>query len=353
MADPYRAVVIQSDVEMVDLTRSESQIKETMNKNMTRICQLIDWASREKSHGEKLLIALPESMLHGFPRAGWSLKEVLNCCIPIPGPMTDRLSEKAVEHKAYIVGHCWELHPDWPDRHFSTAFIINDKGEVILKYWKVQPAFDIEASTSSHDVLDEFIEKYGVDALFPVVDTPLGRLGCFICYDGLFPEITRCLALKGAEVLIRPTSWLGVTCAEPYDWWEMQNRMRAAENICFVVAPNAGHTLNSPERPRAHVPGRSMIVDFEGRLMAKAGASGELTIDAVIHLDGLWHKRSLTQWNPLATLRTEAYAPFYQQSVYPPNLWKDKPHDSLEQITKAILGSIRKLMDRDIIRKRK
>ena len=96
-----------------------------------------------------------------------------------------------------------------------------------------------------------------------------------------------------------------------------------------------------------------MIVDFEGRLMAKAGASGELTIDAVIHLDGLWHKRSLTQWNPLATLRTEAYAPFYQQSVYPPNLWKDKPHDSLEQITKAILGSIRKLMDRDIIRKRK
>jgi len=132
----------------------------------------------------------------------------------------------------------------------------------------------------------------------------------------------------------------------------MQNRMRAAENICYVVAPNAGDTLKSPERPRAHVPGRSMIVDYEGRLLAKAGTSGELTIDAAIHLDALWHKRSLTKWNPLGTLRTEAYAPVYQQSVYPPNLWKDEPHDTLSQITQAILGSIRKLMDRGTIRRK-
>ncbi|MFH1328667.1 MAG: nitrilase-related carbon-nitrogen hydrolase [Candidatus Bathyarchaeota archaeon] len=353
MAEPYRAVVIQSDVELVDLSHSEELVKETMSKNLTRICQLIDWASREKSHGEHLLVALPESMLHGFPRAGWSLSELLKACITIPGPETDRLSEQAVKYGMYIVGHSWEVHKDWPGRHFSTAFIINDTGEVILKYRKIQPAFDIEASTSPHDVLDEYIGRYGVDSLFPVVETPLGRLGCFICYDGLFPEVTRCLALKGAEVLIRPTSWLGVTCAEPYDWWEMQNRQRAAENICYVIAPNAGDTINSPERPRAHVPGRSMIVDYEGRLMAKAGTSGELTIDATIHLDALWHKRKLHQWNPLATLRTEAYAPFYQQSCYPPNLWKDKPHDSLKQITDAILGSIQKLKDRGIIRTKK
>ncbi len=96
-----------------------------------------------------------------------------------------------------------------------------------------------------------------------------------------------------------------------------------------------------------------MIVDYEGRLLAKAGTSGELTIDATIHLDALWHKRSLTKWNPLATLRTEAYAPIYQQSVYPPNLWKKEPHDTLAQVTQAILGSIRNLMDRDIIRKKK
>ena len=353
MAEPYRAVVIQSDVEMVDPTRPASQVKETMNRNLTRICQLIDWAAREKSHNEKLLIALPESMLHGFPRAERSLKELLKCCIAIPGPETQRLSEKAVEHKTYVVGHAWEVHPDWPDRHFGTAFIIDDKGEVILKYRKIQLAFDIDALTSPHDVLDDYIERYGEDSLFPVVDTPLGRLGCFICYDGLYPEITRCLALKGAEVLIHPTSWFGVTCAEPYDWWEIQNRMRAAENSCYVVAPNAGHTLNSPKRPKAQVPGRSMIIDYEGRLLAKAGTSGELTIDATIHLDALRHKRSLTRWNPLVTLRTEAYAPVYQQSVYPPNLWKEEPHDNLQQVTKAILASIRKFMDRDIIKKRK
>jgi hypothetical protein len=53
------------------------------------------------------------------------------------------------------------------------------------------------------------------------------------------------------------------------------------------------------------------------------------------------------------TLRTEVYAPIYQQSVYPPNLWKEEPHDNLQQVTKAILASIRKFMDRDIITKRR
>jgi predicted amidohydrolase len=351
MFDPYRAVVIQSDVEMVDSGHSKKLIRDTMNRNLTRICQLIDWAAREKSHGENLLVALPESMLHGFPRAQDSLKELLKCCITIPGPETMRLSEKAIEHGVYVVGHAWEVHPDWPGRHFSTAFIIDDRGEVILRYRKLQPAFDIDGYTAPHDIFDAYVERYGEDALFPVVDTPLGKLGCFICYDGLFPEITRCLALKGAEVLIHPTSWLGVTCSEPHDWWEIQNRMRAIENSCFVIAPNAGHTLNSPRRPRAQVPGRSMIVDYDGRLLAKAGASGELTIDAVIHLDALRHKRSLIKWNPLPTLRTEMYAHVYTQSVYPPNLWKDKPHQTLKQVTHAILESMERLKAKGIFRK--
>jgi predicted amidohydrolase len=332
---------------MPNIRDPEEKIKKVMHKNLNRICELIDWAARESSPGERLLIALPESMLHSFPRAGWSVKELLKVCIKIPGEETDRLASKAVEKGAYIVGHAWEVMDDWPERHFSTAFIIDPKGKIILKYRKLQPAFDIEASTSPHDVLEEYVKRYGEDALFPVVDTPLGKLGCFICYDGMFPEIARCLALKGAEVLIRPTSWFLPTAFEPFDWWEMQNRMRAAENTCYVIAPNLGQTLNSPERPMA-LSGYSVIVDYNGRLLAKSWTSGECTIDAEIHIDALRYRRKQVKWNPLATLRAELYAPFYQRTMYPPNRWLKKPLDRLVEITRTIQETVEKLKERGV-----
>ena len=41
----------------------------------------------------------------------------------------------------------------------------------------------------------------------PVFDTPIGRIGLEICYDLRFPEVTRTLALAGAEIVCLPTNW--------------------------------------------------------------------------------------------------------------------------------------------------
>lgn len=41
----------------------------------------------------------------------------------------------------------------------------------------------------------------------PIVDTAAGRIGVIICYDLEFPELTRSLALRGAELLTVPTNW--------------------------------------------------------------------------------------------------------------------------------------------------
>ncbi|PRY10857.1 nitrilase-related carbon-nitrogen hydrolase [Kineococcus rhizosphaerae] len=45
------------------------------------------------------------------------------------------------------------------------------------------------------------------DELPPVLDVRFGRLAPLICYDLEFPELTRHLALAGAEVLAVPTNW--------------------------------------------------------------------------------------------------------------------------------------------------
>ena len=84
------------------------------------------------------------------------------------------------------------------------------------------------------------------EPLFPVAETPIGRLGCAICYDWLFPEAMRQLTANGAEVLMRVSAYMdpwGAT--EPMAWWTIVNRCRALENTAYVVAVNQGASLKT------------------------------------------------------------------------------------------------------------
>ena len=125
------------------------------------------------------------------------------------------------------------------------------------------------------------------DPLFPVVETEIGRLGVATCYDWLFPEVTRELALNGAEVLIRISAYMdpwGATA--PMDWWTVVNRCRAIENVAYVVAANQGASLEN--YPPFSWPGGSMVVDFDGRILAQADPGpGEKIVIAPLDLAAL------------------------------------------------------------------
>ena len=149
---------------------------------------------------------------------------------------------------------------------------------MLYKYRKVNPWIPYEVHTSPHDLA-------GYDEpLFPVADTPIGRIGCAICYDWLFPEAIRQLAANGAEVLVRVSAYMdpwGAT--EPMNWWTIVNRCRALENIAYVVAANQGASLR--HYPPYSWPGGSQIVDFDGRLLAEASPGpGERIVVAPIDI---------------------------------------------------------------------
>ena len=100
-------------------------------------------------------------------------------------------------------------------------------------------------------------------------ETEIGRLGAAICYDWLFPEAIRALALAGAEVLIRVSAYMDPWGATPpLDWWTLFNRARAVENFAYVVAANQG--ASAANYPPFSWPGGSMIVDYDGRILAQA-----------------------------------------------------------------------------------
>ncbi|MEM7582092.1 MAG: nitrilase-related carbon-nitrogen hydrolase [Acidobacteriota bacterium] len=231
--------------------------------------------------------------------------------VEIPNEHTERYVEKARELDVYIqTGSFLERDDAYGEVVFNTTCLIGPEG-ILTKYRKVNTWIPWEVHASPHDIPDY------PEEMFPVARTPIGNFGVATCYDWLFPEPLRQLTANGAEVLIRISAYMDPWGATPpMDWWTLVNRCRAMENIAYVVAANQGASLE--HYPPFSWPGGSMLVDYEGRLLAQADPGpGEKIVVSTIDIDALRHERSIRRGHQnLAHLRSEAY-PMYRQSLYP------------------------------------
>lgn len=329
----FYAACVQTDTISIEA-------RDEVGQNLRRACELIDYTVgfALSALTPVKLVAFGESFLQGFLRdqKQGTVEAYRRVSIPIPGEETEKLAEKAREHNLYIAGAALELMEEWPGRNFNCAFIISPEGEIIYKRRKVQTWDPKELSTSPHDVMDKWTEE-----LFPVADTSIGRIGMYICYERMFPEVARNLVMNGAEILINPTAWMDPWGMEPTDWWTIINRARAIENLAYVIAPNVGSDmLKFPSMSR---PGKSMIVDYEGKILAQ-GERGEAIIGSLIDLGLLRHFRTTNLiWNMPVQLRTEAYQ-CYQRPNYPSNLWLEKAGETQElaEVTRAQIRKVYK-----------
>ena len=343
MVPLYTAAAVQTDVWPVFPSKSGAPAPENIGKNLERTIELI---ARNAQWNPSKLYVLPEFFLTGAAGIGHSPEATELMSIRIPGPETDRIGALAREVDAYICGMAWEVMDDWPGRYWNTGFIISPDGEVILKYHK---HYDPTGKTKPGDVMDEYVERYGIDALFPVVDTPIGRLGCLICYDINFPEMARCLALQGAEILLHPTSeGRAPFLLEDTGGWEIGKRSRAYENLVYIVSANQGQFRGS-DFPTDRMRGRSQIVDYSGRVVNIAETTGEAILQADIELEHLRQKRGQMQMNFLAQLQTHIHAPFYaKHQRWPANLWADTPPPGNMANIKAGQELLGKLQTEDV-----
>ena len=282
-----------------------------MARNTDRMLSMIDSAVAGAAPFLPVRLVVFPEFAHSapiFPSVGELLDKL---AVAIPNEHTDRLVAKAREHDVYIQsGSMIEFDSRWPGRVFNATCLIGPEG-ILFKYRKVNTWIPYEVHSSPHD-----LEGYD-EPLFPVAETPIGRLGCAICYDWLFPEALRQLTANGAEVLIRVSAYMDPWGAkEPMNWWGVVNRCRALENMAFVVAANQGASLN--HYPPYSWPGGSQVVDFDGRVLAEATAGpGERIVTAPIDISALRHERqSRSGHHMLAHLRTEAYD-LYQHHQYP------------------------------------
>jgi predicted amidohydrolase len=301
----YSAAACQTDL-------SNPLDRRQMSANTDRMLAMIDAAVAGAAPFLPVRLVVFPEFAHAAPVFPTVEELSGKIAVSIPNEHTERLHAKAREHDVYIQsGSMIETDPRWPRALFNTTCLIGPEG-ILYKYRKVNPWIPYEVHASPHD-----LEGYD-EPLFPVADTPIGRIGCAICYDWLFPEAIRQLAANGAEVLLRVSAYMdpwGAT--EPMNWWTIVNRCRALENTAFVVAANQGASLR--HYPPYSWPGGSQIVDFDGRILAEASPGpGERIVVAPIDISAVRHERTQrTGHQMLAHLRTEAY-PVYSTPRYPP-----------------------------------
>ncbi|MCH8824262.1 MAG: nitrilase [Planctomycetes bacterium] len=292
----------------------------------TRMCEMIEHTiiGYEPFFDVRLLV-FPE-FAHAAPVFDSVKKLSDRLAIPIPNEHTDRYVAIAKKYGCYIqTGTFLEIDDSYPNVVFNTTVLIGPDG-ILSKYRKVNPWIPWEIHSSPHDIADY------KDEPFPVVDTEIGKLGVAICYDWLIPESIRQIAFNGAEVIIRVSAYMdpwGAT--EPMDWWTLFNRARAAENTVYVVASNQGATLKG--YPPFSWPGGSMVVDYDGRILAQADpGEGEKIVVAPINIDSLRIERKRRVGHDmLAHLRSEIHPYINKQYLAPGESDKPLTGDSIRQ----------------------
>jgi predicted amidohydrolase len=280
------------------------------------------------------LLVFPE-FAHAAPVYTTAHELLDKLAVPIPNEHTERYVAKARELDVYIqTGTFLERDDAYGPVVFNTTCLIGPQG-ILAKYRKVNPWIPWEVHASPHD-----LPGYG-EEMYPVVDTPIGKLGAAICYDWLFPETLRQLTANGAEVLIRVSAYMdpwGATA--PMDWWTVVNRCRAIENVAYVVASNQG--ASRAHYPPFSWPGGSQVVDFDGRLLAQADPGpGEKIVFAPIDVGALRHERATRRGHQmLAHLRSETL-PMYRQPFFPAGRGPDGLSiEALEQATDEAKGKL-------------
>jgi predicted amidohydrolase len=278
---------------------------------------------------------------------------VQRLAIEVPGEETRYLGDLARSLDAFIIAQAKVIHPEFAERFFNCAFVVNPQGEVIHKHYKLQ-VFAREHSTVPHDVWDKWVELYGegLDAFFPVTDTDIGRIGCLICMEGSFPETARGLAMNGAELIYRPSY------PEPYvgnGLWEVQNRARALDNTVYMVSPNpAAYAVSADSRfPLDMFGGESMIVNYQGQIIGKHQSGGAASYaGAIINIDALREYRQQTLWgNWLKDLRTEQYRPIYAEPQYEKNRCIEQPPLKHAENDKVVRAAVERMFERGVYKR--
>jgi predicted amidohydrolase len=219
----------------------------------------VDIALRRVNRADADLLVLPELFNTGYRFR--SAKEALRLAEFIPnGETTKRLIEAAETNKCFIVAGLAERVGK---KVYNSSVLVGPKGFIGL--YRKAHLFSTEKRLFTPGNIP-----------FKVYDIGKAKVGMMICFDWLFPEAARSLALKGADIICHPSNLVLPHCPKAMI-------TRSLENRVFAITANRVGTEARVGKERLSFIGKSGIVSPTGEVLARA--SSTRTATAVVEID--------------------------------------------------------------------
>ena len=277
--------------------------------------KILHWMEKAKKEQNADLIVFPETVTTGFgPHA--TFDELYEMSESIPGPFVEEVSALAKKLSVHVVLPVYEKGLE-KNIIYNSSILFDSEGRVLGTYRKTHlfPTERLSAGGWSTP---------GREA--PVFDTDLGRIGMIICYDGDFPELSRSLAVQGAEIITRPSALL-----RSFEIWKLTNRARAYDNHVYVIGVNQ----IGPDSIGNYYFGHSQIISPIAHVMSQASGTEEIVAAELDPEPLLWvsHGTKTPQrFDHLQDRNIQSYAPHilkeavsaFEPSQRIPDLHKDK-----------------------------
>ncbi|MBL8644707.1 MAG: hypothetical protein JNK21_12295 [Rhodospirillaceae bacterium] len=254
--------VVQTISRPVNADSPEQDLKENLK-------YILDSIDRAQATGVSDLLCFHEFPIQGFKR--YSLEQMQKIAFESKGPEFAAVGEKAKKYNCYIAMGALTKDPDWPGHVMNMQVLVGPSGEVIATHWKQRAKRGSrkgseQFTTCIYDVLDRFVEMYGWDAVIPIARTDIGNIAMSaVQYE---PELFRCMALKGAEIIVR-------TATGGFRWEDMM--MCSYHNEVFTTVVNNPLSLHKDRvgfeeyGNKNNWVGRSSIFGPKGVVLAEAG----------------------------------------------------------------------------------
>jgi predicted amidohydrolase len=316
----YSAVAMQLTARSVEPWPDRAAARAAMLAQINTVAAQILQAKIfiEQYAGSPLRLAvLPEYLFTSYP-GRISIPDFADkAAIAEGGPEYDALGAVAQKLGLYLAGNAYETDRHFPGLYFQTSFIVAPNGDVVLRYRRLNSMYAV----TPHDVWDKYLDIYGLEGVFPVARTEIGRLAALASEEILYPEIARALALRGAEIIVHSSSEIGSPSATHK---QIARRARAFENLAYVVSANTAG-ISGTDMPLASADGNSALIDWKGHVMAESNSGETFTAFGDIDLAALRRaRRKPGMTNYLSRQRLELFAATYAGSVQPANtLLKD------------------------------
>ncbi|CZT37390.1 formamidase [Rhizobium sp. 9140] len=193
------------------------------------------------------LVVFPEYALHGL---SMDINPEIMC--DLDGP--EVAAFKAACKENAIWGCFSIMERNSGGMPYNSGIVIDDQGDLKLYYRKMHPWVPVEPWEPG-------------DLGIPVIDGPKGaKLALIICHDGMFPEMARECAYKGAEIMIRTAGYT----APIRESWRFTNQSNAFCNLMVTASVCMCGTDGTFDSM-----GEGMICNFDGTIIAH-GTSGRV-----------------------------------------------------------------------------